>query len=86
MEPTPTSFADAAPLGVDRFYSLVKCHYYDGDGFFRVVPDFVTQWGINGDPGNYSQLRKGTTCLCAISSFNPIRSNVCSLGKRQHPG
>ncbi len=39
-----------SPLGVDRFYYLVKHHYYDGNRFFRVVPNFVVQWGINGDP------------------------------------
>ncbi len=39
-----------SPLGVDRFYFLAKNHYYDGNRFFRVVPDFVVQWGINGNP------------------------------------
>jgi len=39
-----------APAGVDRFYNLVKNGYYDGVKFFRVVPNFVVQWGIHGDP------------------------------------
>ena len=39
-----------APNGADRFYSLVKNGYYDGTRFFRVVEDFVVQWGIHGDP------------------------------------
>lgn len=39
-----------SPLGVDRFYRLVKLGYYDGTRFFRVVPGFVVQWGIPGDP------------------------------------
>jgi cyclophilin family peptidyl-prolyl cis-trans isomerase len=39
-----------SPLGVDRFYYLVTNGYYDGNRFFRVVPNFVVQWGINGDP------------------------------------
>ncbi|MBE0659452.1 MAG: peptidylprolyl isomerase [Bryobacteraceae bacterium] len=39
-----------APLGADRFYSLVRGAYYDGCRFFRVLPGFVVQWGINPDP------------------------------------
>jgi peptidyl-prolyl cis-trans isomerase A (cyclophilin A) len=28
----------------------VKLGYYDGNRFYRVVRNFVVQWGINGDP------------------------------------
>ena len=39
-----------APHGADRFYELVTNGYYDGDRFYRVVPRFVVQFGIPGDP------------------------------------
>jgi peptidyl-prolyl cis-trans isomerase A (cyclophilin A) len=39
-----------APKGADRFYNLVKYGYFDGNRFFRVVPNFMVQFGINGDP------------------------------------
>jgi len=42
-----------SPYGVDRFYQLMTLaagSYYNQNGFFRVVPNFVVQFGINGDP------------------------------------
>jgi cyclophilin family peptidyl-prolyl cis-trans isomerase len=39
-----------APRAADRFYNLVKNHFYDGDKIFRVVPGFVVQFGISPFP------------------------------------
>jgi peptidyl-prolyl cis-trans isomerase A (cyclophilin A) len=39
-----------APHGVDRFYYLTKHQYYDSTYFFRVVTNFVAQFGISGNP------------------------------------
>jgi peptidyl-prolyl cis-trans isomerase A (cyclophilin A) len=39
-----------APLGADRFYNLVRHHFYDNTHFFRVHPKFVVQWGISAYP------------------------------------
>lgn len=38
-----------APLGADRFLALVKDGFYSGAAFFRIVPDFVVQFGIAGN-------------------------------------
>lgn len=39
-----------APNGADRFYDLVKNGFFKDLGFFRVVPGFMVQFGIHGDP------------------------------------
>lgn len=35
-----------APLGADRFYNLVRHHFYNDMALFRVVPGFVVQFGL----------------------------------------
>jgi peptidyl-prolyl cis-trans isomerase A (cyclophilin A) len=39
-----------APNGADRFYNLVRSGYFTDVAFFRVVPGFMCQFGIHGDP------------------------------------
>ena len=39
-----------APLGADRFYTLVRDGYFTDVAFFRVVSGFMAQAGIHGDP------------------------------------
>lgn len=39
-----------APVGVDHFYNLARAGYFDDSRFYRVVPLFVAQFGLAGDP------------------------------------
>jgi peptidyl-prolyl cis-trans isomerase A (cyclophilin A) len=40
-----------SPNGADRFYNLVRSGYFKDVAFFRVVPGFMCQFGVHGDPG-----------------------------------
>jgi len=41
---------DWAPKGVARFEELSDANFWDDCRFFRVLPGFVVQFGINGNP------------------------------------
>jgi peptidyl-prolyl cis-trans isomerase A (cyclophilin A) len=43
-------FRDWGPLGAARFYNLTRHGFYDGSRFFRVLPGFAAQFGMNGTP------------------------------------
>lgn len=49
-----------APLGADRFFNLVRSGYYDGVTFHRVIPGFMAEFGINGDPWVNAAWRQAT--------------------------
>merc|ERR1711916_90982 len=49
---------DFAPQGSDRFFSLVENGFYNEAGFFRVVPNFVVQFGLAADPAMTEKWKK----------------------------
>ncbi|MGH9722008.1 MAG: peptidylprolyl isomerase [Bryobacteraceae bacterium] len=65
-----------APQGAERFWELVHRKFYDDCRFFRMLPGFMVQWGINGSPQVQSKWRdfsipddpvKGTNAKGTIS-------------------
>jgi len=38
-----------SPLGADRFHDLTAEGFFNESAFFRVVPDFIAQFGVNND-------------------------------------
>ena len=47
-----------APRGVNRFDELLRMHYFDENRFFRVVPGFIAQFGVNKDYDVHDRWRK----------------------------
>ncbi len=41
---------DWAPLGVDRFYNLVKAGFFKDNAFYRYSPNFIVQFGAHANP------------------------------------
>lgn len=65
-------FREWAPLGADRFYALMKDSYYNDAAFFRVVPNFVLQFGIAASP-------KESSKVCGATNFAPSTSSSINL-------
>lgn len=49
-----------SPKGAARFLELVKAGYYNDNAFFRVIPGFMVQTGISGDPSTAKAWDKKT--------------------------
>jgi len=58
-----------APLGADRFYNLVRHHFYNDMALFRVVPGFVVQFGL-GPSGAVNRIWERATI-----KDDPVKEN-----------
>lgn len=49
-----------SPNGADRFYNLVRSGYFKDIAFFRVIPGFMCQFGVHGDPAVSAKWREAS--------------------------
>jgi len=59
-----------SPNGADRFYNLVKSGYFSDIAFFRVIPGFMCQFGIHGDPAVSAKWRDANIPDDAVKGSN----------------
>jgi peptidyl-prolyl cis-trans isomerase A (cyclophilin A) len=59
-----------APNGADRFYNLMKSGYFTDIAFFRVVPGFMVQFGIHGDPAVSAKWREANIADDPVKGSN----------------
>ena len=72
-----------APIGADRLFNLVKIGFFTDVAFFRVMKNFVVQFGIHGDPEVTAAWREAT-----IPDDDVIESNqrgMVSFANRRAP-
>ena len=61
---------DWAPHGADRFYNLVKNGFYNEVRFFRVIENFMVQFGIHGDPAVTAVWREARIAVDPVKQSN----------------
>jgi len=69
-----------APNGADRFYNLVRSGYFTDVAFFRVVPGFMCQFGIHGNPNISAKWREARISDDPVKGSNARGTITFAMG------
>lgn len=75
-----------APNAADRFYSMIKAGYFDGDmAIYRAIEGFMFQFGIHGDPQVNAQWAEATIPDDPAVGISNTTGTI-SFAQTQNPG
>ena len=69
-----------SPNGADRFYNMVRSGYFKDVAFFRVVPGFMCQFGIHGDPSVSAKWREANIADDPVKGSNTRGTITFAMG------
>jgi peptidyl-prolyl cis-trans isomerase A (cyclophilin A) len=69
-----------SPNGADRFYNLARSGYFKEVAFFRVIPGFMCQFGIHGDPKVAAAWREAKIPDDAVKGSNTRGAITFAMG------
>jgi peptidyl-prolyl cis-trans isomerase A (cyclophilin A) len=69
-----------SPNGADRFYNLVRSGYFKDIAFFRVIPGFMCQFGVHGDPNVSAKWREAAITDDPVKGSNTRGTITFAMG------
>ena len=69
-----------SPNGADRFFNMVRSGYFKDIAFFRVVPGFMCQFGIHGDPSVSAKWREASITDDPVKGSNARGTITFAMG------
>jgi len=79
---------DWAPLGATRFKEMVEADFFKGNRFFRVMEDFIAQFGIAGNPSQASkwgQMQDDEGKVTAVKGTLAFAAKLSKDGEKYGP-
>eukprot|EP00977_Amphora_coffeiformis_P023197 scaffold12434_cov177-Amphora_coffeaeformis.AAC.7 len=77
---TITVRSDLSPIASNVFLQLVESHFYDEVFIFRVLPNFIAQWGVRRDPWPEAEPSKMVDAIDNNKTLSNRRGTLSFVG------